>query len=58
MKDTFEDSTREHLVAMVQESLEQIEDMQAFLKSLEQQIKQFRRRPYRDRRLEKEPERW
>ena len=55
MKDTLKDSSREHLIAMVEEALEQIQDMQAFLKSLEQQIKQFRHRPYRDRRSEEPP---
>lgn len=54
-KDTFEHSSREHLIAMVEESLEQIQDMQEFLRLLERQIRQFRHRPYRDRRSEEEP---
>lgn len=52
MKDTYDDSSREQLIAMVEESLEQIQDMQEFLRSIEKQIQQFRHRPYRDRRSE------
>jgi uncharacterized coiled-coil protein SlyX len=55
MKDDFKDSSREHLIAMVEEALEQIQDMQEFLRSLQRQIKQFRRRPYPDRRSEEPP---
>jgi uncharacterized coiled-coil protein SlyX len=55
MKGTFEDCSRDQLVAMVEEALEQIQDMQEFLRSLERQIKQFRHRPYPDRRSEEPP---
>ena len=52
MKDTYDDSSREQLIAMVEESLEQIQDMQEFLRLLEKQIQQFRHRPYPERRSE------
>jgi hypothetical protein len=57
MKDRFEHSSREHLVAMVEEALEQIQDMQAFLRSLEEQIHRFRHRPPRDPLPEQPPPR-
>jgi hypothetical protein len=57
MKDRFEHCSREQLVAMVEEALEWIQDMQAFIKSLEEQVHQFRHRPPRDPLPEEPPRR-
>jgi hypothetical protein len=48
MKESYDGLTRETLIAMIEEAVEQIEDLQGFLRSIERQIKEFRRRPPRD----------